>query len=349
MLQYLIILLSDKSTSFCHYSPSQKPHPRPLSNCRGEIVAGEGSSKIIPLDTLRRGIRFAMRENLMIQFVYPEEELPREILDEIETIDHSKIKAHPNPPKGRERESDADVLVLNGWEALNSKSEATGFDVPLVLRTAKAELFERYGELKAVLERTPRLNVVITDLETFTDADFGKYKAVLSELSAAVEQLYAEGKSPQLNLLTDRMMLREMNNCGAGDTTLTLAPNGKFYVCPAFYYDDEADSVGDINAPDFRSAEDLDIRNRQLYKLDHAPICRHCDAWQCKRCVWLNRKTTLEVNTPSHEQCVVAHLERNASRELLQGIRKHGIFLPEQEEIKELDYLDPFDRRDEWK
>ena len=338
MLQYLIILLSDRSTSFCSLTPSPSPK-------------GEGSSKIIPLDTLRRGIRFAMRENLMIQFVYPEEELPREILDEIETIDHSKIKAHPNPPEGRERESDADVLVLNGWETLASdcKSEATGFDVPLVLRTGKAELFERYGELKPVLSRTPRLNVVITDVETFTDEDFGKYKAVLSELSAAVEQLYAEGKSPQLNLLTDRMMLREMNNCGAGDTTLTLAPNGKFYVCPAFYYDDEADSVGDINAPDFRSAEDLDIRNRQLYKLDHAPICRHCDAWQCKRCVWLNRKTTLEVNTPSHEQCVVAHLERNASRELLQRIRRHGTFLPEHDEIKEIDYLDPFDRRDEWK
>ncbi len=332
MLQYLIILLSDRSTSFCHYSPGSSPK-------------GEGSGTPIPLDTLRRGIRFAMRENLMIQFVYPEEELPREILDEIETIDHSKIR----PLEGREK--DADVLVLNGWETLASdcKSEATGFDVPLVLRTEKEELFERYGELKPVLSRTPRLNVVITDVETFTDEDFGKYKAMLSELSAAVELLYADGKSPQLNLLTDRMMLREMNNCGAGDTTLTLAPNGKFYVCPAFYYDDEADSVGDINAPDFRSAEDLDIRNRQLYKLDHAPICRHCDAWQCKRCVWLNRKTTLEVNTPSHEQCVVAHLERNASRELLQGIRKHGTFLPEQEEIKELDYLDPFDRRDEWK
>ena len=97
MLQYLIILLSDRSTSFCHYSPGSSPK-------------GEGSCTPIPLDTLRRGIRFAMRENLMIQFVYPEEELPREILDEIETIDHSKIR----PLEGREK--DADVLVLNGWE-----------------------------------------------------------------------------------------------------------------------------------------------------------------------------------------------------------------------------------------
>ena len=56
---------------------------------------------------------------------------------------------------------------------------------------------------------------------------------------------------------------------------------------------------------------------------------------------------TYEVNTPSHEQCVVAHLERNASRKLLNSIRKHGSFLTEQEGIKEIDYIDPFEKRDE--
>ena len=91
----------------------------------------------------------------------------------------------------------------------------------------------------------------------------------------------------------------------------------------------------------------LNIKNQQLYKLEYAPICRRCDAWQCKRCIWLNRKTTLEVNTPSHEQCVLGHLERNASREMLQNIRRHGTFMPDTE-INEIDYLDPFDKRDEW-
>lgn len=325
MLQYLIILLDDTSTSFCHYKVLQR------------------ESRLIEIESLRKGIRFAMRENLMIQFDYPDFELPQEYVEAIESIDHSKIKAHPNLPEGRGRETDADVLVLNGWSFPLEEVE-----VPLVLRTTKTELFSRYAELKDVLTKAPRLNVVITDAETFTDEDFDTYKKVLAELAVFVERLYVDSKSPQLNLLTDRMMLREMNNCGAGDTTITLAPNGKFYVCPAFYYEDEADCIGDINAPDFRCAEDLDIRNKQLYKLEHAPICRHCDAYQCKRCIWLNRKTTLEVNTPSHEQCVVAHLERNASRELLQNIRKHGTFLPEQEDIKELDYLDPFDKRNEW-
>lgn len=51
---------------------------------------------------------------------------------------------------------------------------------------------------------------------------------------------------------------------------------------------------------------------------------------------------TYEVNTPSHEQCVISHLERNASRLLLSNIRKHGTFLPNKE-IKEIKYLDPFE------
>ena len=333
MLQYLIILLDEASTSFCSLTPN--PSPR------------RGERSMIPLETLKQGIRFGMMENLMIQFVYPDKELPEEYAEVIESIDHSKIKSLPQPlqrrgeqplspqPHLKEGRKDADVWVMNGLQDIEP------VDIPIVLRIGKKELFENSDDVCSLLNKTPRLNIVLTDIETFTEEDFTAYKEVLGRLSQKVEQMYVEGKAPQLNLLTDRMMLSQMNNCGAGDTSVTLAPNGKFYVCPAFYYEDETDSIGDLE-------HGLDIRNRQLYKLEYAPICRHCDAWQCKRCVWLNRKTTLEVNTPSHEQCVVAHLERNASRVLLQNIRKHGTFLPEQGDIKEIDYLDPFDKKDTW-
>lgn len=307
MLQYLIILLDKASTSFCHYKVSSE------------------TSSLMPLDTLRQGIRFGMMENLMIQYVYPDKELPQEYQEMIESIDHSKIKPTIDG---------ADVWVTESIKDIKA-------DVPVVWRTDKQNLFGSEADIKKAMENMPRLNIVLTDVETFTDEDFGKYKELLKKLAEHIEKLYVEGKAPQLNLLTDRMMLSKMNNCGAGDTTITLAPNGKFYVCPAFYYEDETDSIGNLE-------HGLNIKNQQLYKLEYAPICRHCDAYQCKRCIWLNRKTTLEVNTPSHEQCVMAHLERNASRELLNSIRKHGTFLPEQEEIKEIDYLDPFDKRDEW-
>ena len=333
MLQYLIILLDDTSTSFCHYDNINV------------------NRRLISLEDLKAGIFYAMKENLMIQFVYPDFELPQEYKDVINTIDHSVIVS--SLCEDSALKDNADVVVIHDWAAIERMKFDT--DISYVLRTTKSDLFDRYRFLVHVIGKVSRLNIVITDVESFKDDDFKIYKNVLSYLSVEIEKLYVEGKSPQLNLLTDRMMLDKMNNCNAGWENITLAPDGKFYVCPAFYHAQQADgsetslsevcekgfSIGDLKSG-------LDVKNPQLYRLDHAKLCRNCDAYQCKRCIWLNRKTTCEVNTPSHEQCVVAHLERNASRVLLNNIRKHGSFLPEKEEIKKIDYLDPFDKRDTW-
>ncbi|MDD6784560.1 MAG: CXXX repeat peptide maturase [Prevotellaceae bacterium] len=330
MLQYLIILLDDTSASYCHYDNNN------------------AIRKLISIEDLKAGIFYAMKENLMIQFVYPNYELPQEYKDVINTIDHSVIVS--SLCEDSTVRENADVVVLNDVSTIDC--ELLDEEISYVFRTSKADLFANHSFVKQILGKVKRLNIVITDVESFCEEDIDKYKAVLSSLSEEIEKLYVEGKSPQLNLLTDRMMLDKMNNCNAGWENITLAPDGKFYVCPAFYYAQRVDgsetsigevcekgySIGDLNSG-------LEIKNPQLYQLDHAKLCRNCDAYQCKRCVWLNRKTTCEVNTPSHEQCVIAHLERNASRLLLNNIRKHGSFLPEREEIAEINYLDPFDKQ----
>ena len=309
MIQYIVILLDDTSVSFCHYQ--NKNNRRCL----------------MPLEILRSAIVYAMKENLSVQFVYPDYPLPPNYEEVIDSIDHIKIK----PAMVAD---DADVVIFN------SVAEAKGFadykneDVSYVIRTKRCELFAEIDDIIPLLRKLRRLNIVIIDVVDFTDDDFKRYSKMLQTLSNNIEALYVEGATVQVNLLTDRMMLKKMNNCGAGDTSITLAPNGKFYVCPAFYVVNEDDEIGSLNTPIGDLRNGLNIKNPKLYKLDHAPLCRHCDAYQCKRCVWLNRKTTFEVNTPSHEQCVMAHLERNASRKLLNAIRQHGTFLPEQEEIK---------------
>lgn len=313
MLQYLVILLDDAAASFCHYASAHRA-PRPM-----------------PADVLRRGIRFAMTENLNVQFVYPAGEVAADVAALVESVDHVKIKPAGAP-------GPADVTVVDGFDGLPAEP-AEG--VTYVLRTDRASLFDRYGELAPVLARAARLNVVLTDVERFADADAGRYAAALDALAALLTEQYAAGRTPQLNVLTDRLLLTGMNNCGAGETCLTLAPDGRFYVCPAFYYAPDATAVGSLG-------EGPDVPNPQLYRLDHAPLCRRCDAWQCRRCVWLNRRTTLEVNTPGHEQCVAAHVEREASRRLLERMRAAGIVLPGAQEIKKLDYLDPFDVRETW-
>lgn len=265
---------------------------------------------------------FGMKENLMIQYILPDYELPEEYSEVLESIDHSKIASSESVYA-----SVADVVVLNGW----NKDYAFDIEGVYVLRVDKRTLFEKTDEIAKVLKDCVRLNIVITDVEKFSDADFETYKTILGSFSKELETLYIAGKSPQLNLLTDRMMLDGMNNCNAGSESITLAPDGRFYVCPGFYYDGLG-SVGSL-------AEGLCIRNPHLYELEYAPICRICDSYHCKRCVWMNRKTTLEVNTPSHEQCVMSHIERNASRAFVLSLKDDGM----SDEIPEIDYLDPFD------
>ncbi len=314
-MQYIVILLDDTSVSFCHYDNEK------------------ANNRLMPLDTLKSGIQYAMKENLNIQFVYPNFPIPKEYKQAINSIDHTDIKPAACA-------NGADVIVFNGIEELKGIT-ALRNGISCLLRTDRHMLFKHIEDICPILYRAERLNIVITDIKAFTENDFTAYSKVLNILAKEVENIYASGKTVQLNLLTDRMMLGKMNNCGAGDSCITLAPDGKFYVCPAFYLQENGSAVGDIE-------HGINIKNQQLYRLDHAPLCRNCDAYQCKRCIWMNGKTTLEVNTPSHEQCVVAHLERNASRMLLMAIRKHGTFLPKVDNIKEINYLDPFDVRKEW-
>lgn len=326
MLHYFVIILDDASTSYCQYQPGRNVN-------------------LIPIEYLEEGIFWGMKHNLNIQFVYPDYELPNEYKDVINTIDHSDIVS--SLCEDAVLLNNADIVVFNEWTGIMLSTFKS--DRVYTLRTLKEDLFDRYKSLSNIIKNSKRLNLIISDIDSFLERDFETYKIVLQYLSGILKECYAIGKSPQLNILTDRMMLDDMNNCNAGIESITLAPDGKFYVCPAFYYagvcDGSETSQGDVCQKGYaigNLTDGLDIKNQQLYKIDHAPICRNCDAYQCKRCIWLNRKMTYEVNTPSHEQCVVAHLERNAARQLLADIRTLGTFLPEKE-IKEINYLDPFE------
>ncbi len=274
-----------------------------------------------------------MVENLNIQFVYPERALPDGYAEIIETIDHTKIMSC-NAPSAET----ADIIVCNSiTEIKECKLRKEQIVILRVGRKDVNELVTVYDEIK---DRCLRLNVVITDIDKFTDSEFEEYKAALAELGNKVQHDIINGGNMQLNLLTDRLILKEMNNCNAGDEVVTLMPNGKFYPCAGFYYDNPDEDFGDL-------MRGVQIKNRQLFKLSYAPICRNCDAYHCRRCAWLNRKTTLEVNTPSHEQCVVAHFERNESGRILSAIREQYEYLPDIQ-IPKLDYLDPFDNRNNW-
>lgn len=313
MLKYLVIPLTDDAVSFCHYKRKKT------------------GGNLIPLDTLRESILWSMKENLIIQFLYPDHEVPPVYKEVIDTIDNIKIVG--SSCEDIEVLQSADIIVLDTWAA------STQFELEhsrhYVIRTTKDELFNNMPALKNILKKTDRLVVALTDIDKFQDSDFDKYRTFLESLIPVVKEEYLKGHYLHFNLLTDRMLLDRMNNCNAGCENLTLAPDGKFYICPAFYLEGSK-SVGNLK-------DGLDIKNPQLYRLDHSPICRICDAFQCHRCVWVNVNTTLEVNTPSHEQCVIAHIGRTASRKFMNELRELGVSVTDKD-IDEIDYLDPFDK-----
>jgi CXXX repeat peptide maturase len=335
MLQYLVILLDDTSVAYCHADNPLKER------------------NLIPLETLKKGILFGMKQNLMIQYVFPDYELPKEYAEVIESIDNVKI--YPmgcKPVTGIEDNSETDVIVANSVPELGNTIFET--KMATVIRLPFSEMLKQKDAIAKLFASGARINLCITDVEQFTDGQIEAYKQVLSEWNAALLKLYKQGQSPQFNLLTDRMQLEKMHNCEAGVSNITLAPNGKFYLCPAFYYDEQiqVDNQMNHNQPTSNNSvgdleRGLDIPNAQLLQLDHAPLCRNCDAYQCRRCIWLNRKLTWDNNTPSRQQCVMAHIERNASRDLLNDIRKVGEFMPNID-IKEINYLDPFEVRKEF-
>lgn len=313
MLKYLIIQLDDTSVSFCHYN-----------NDRTE-------PSLTALEVLKKALFWAMKENLTVQFLYPDYQLPADYKNVIEGIDHADIVS--STCEDEELLNKADVVIFDTWAAISDFSFS--LSQAYVVRTSFADLFVNGAFLNSILSRVSRLNIVITDIGNFTSDIEKRYSEFLDNLNNKIYQEYKDNHGIQVNILTDRMMLDSMNNCGAGVETITLAPNGKFYICPGFYID----GLAEVGCPEIG----IDIKNPQLYQIDHAPICRICDSWHCKRCVWLNKKGTLEVNTPSREQCLVSHIERNASRKLLSKIREIGTFLPEKE-IPEISYLDPFDK-----
>ena len=131
MIQYIVILLEDTSVSFCHYQ--NKKNRR----------------RLMPLETLKSAIVYAMKENMSIQFVYPDYPLLPNYEEIIDSTDHIKIK----PAKVAD---DADVVVFN------SITEAKGFvdysidDVSYVIRTKRCDLFAEIDDIIPLLRKIRR-------------------------------------------------------------------------------------------------------------------------------------------------------------------------------------------------
>ena len=319
MYKYLLVILEKGAVPFCHYS-------NPAYHSQAE-------ADYMPADLLGRIIRYAQEQDLFINFLYGKQDLPAAQAELVNTVNHVKIV--PWPLHASYPDS---ILVLDACErdAFDSIEKNTARNI--ILRVESFDLSRLAADVAALDGRFKRLNIHLAGVERFTEADIELYEAQVEILASTLQQAYQVGQEIEINSLTDRLLLAQMNNCDAGVRHLTIAPNGKAYICPGFYHDDPESSALGLWA----ETQEVFGENAQLLTLGCAPICSQCDAFHCKRCVYLNKLTTLEINVPSKQQCVIAHAEREASRQMLRRLRSRKPFdkLPE---IRCLSYRDPFD------
>ena len=161
--------------------------------------------------------------------------------------------------------------------------------------------------VKKILEFCDRVNINITGLTKNFDAQ--KYKESLMLLKDCLINYYqVYGIIKEVNLITDLCFIKEHNNCKSGDRAFTLAPDGKIYVCSAFYSEQKGNEIGNnVNGI-------TKLGDKRLYKIQNSPLCSICDAYQCLNCIHLNKNTTQEVNVSPSFQCVKGFIEREVAR-----------------------------------
>jgi CXXX repeat peptide maturase len=312
-MTHLVVLLESGATPFCQEA-SREPAAPPAW---------------MPLEMLARIACYADSQQIALSIIYgarPPQEYDA-LLATIPRVAIVPFALHAAYPEA--------VLVIDIADLSRAMAELPSSGRQAVVRIAREQLPMLAAQLAAASQCFKRLNTVLLDVEQYRDEDLQCYAEQLTLLTDTLAPRYLRDAAGEISCLTDRPALSAMRNCGAGVAHLTVAPDGRLYLCPAFYQRDADGAVGDFETGPH-------IANRQLLALDHAPICGRCDAYHCPRCIFLNAQLTGEVNTPSRQQCELAHIERAASARLLQLLHDDDRFR-RYNLIPALDYRDPFE------
>lgn len=240
------------------------------------------------------------------------------------------------------REYEQYIVIDKAGQAGNTVSVYTAgmesldeADVGILLLNSM-NLNSLYQTVEKLFNFLYRINLVIEDISEWNNENILDYKRQLGKVAAFIADMYMQGNEIEINVLTDLWNLSSMKNCDGGTNSFALAPNGRIYMCPAFYFDDPDSHVGTLDAG-------INIRNPQLLHLENAPICSVCDVYNCNRCKFINKKMTNEINIPSKIQCEVGHIEREQSMRL-QRLVKASSTQQFENNLQEIYYKDPLEK-----
>ncbi|NBH28742.1 CXXX repeat peptide maturase, partial [Lachnospiraceae bacterium] len=164
-----------------------------------------------------------------------------------------------------------------------------------------------------------RINLFIQDSDDWGTTDFDEYRHQLMEISDMVYESYERGEKNQINVLTDLIFATRAQDCGAGVTSIALAPNGKFYICPGFYYNNKGKEkeLGDINGKNI-------LLDKHFFKRSASEPCIDCSIQNCNRCRYSNFIHTNEIHIPIDAQCEINYINAEMSNILQKKLNNNG-------------------------
>ena len=312
---FMFFVLSEDSISYCSYNSGK-------------------TKSCLPADLILEGLRYARDNFLSPVFIHSQSS--QEYLSKIikENIDLKKelkghIVRHIIPYGCESNYNKSDIIYVANKNNILSECQNMGDTSILVLEENEIKyLYEYVAKLYERFDRV-NLNIVFSKKEL----DLIEYDKQLKAVINIICSYKDRGVIKEFNRLTDRIYSKNMNNCFSGEKNITLGIDGDLYVCPAFYYA-KLKPIGNLKG-------DLNKDLLEQTKLDKAPLCSNCDAYQCNRCIFLNYKWTGEFNTPSKIQCVSSHIERKNSKILLEKLL---LYKKIDNSIPEIDYMDPMEK-----
>ena len=212
----------------------------------------------------------------------------------------------------------SDIIFTLRQEDISKIQESKLKNCILLVKDDEVPLLSEW--VKKIIPYVDRINLKC-EINNKADLDmYGKQLQIIEEIF--LNQL-KNNHFCEISVLTDRLYIEEMYNCYAGEKNITLAPDGMYYTCPAFYFGKKE------LEPEF-----------MMTRLERSPICKECDAFQCERCVYLSKNRTLEYNIPSELQCLKSHKQRKVSMHLQEELKSQ---FPDSKfvQIPDIEYDDP--------
>ncbi|WP_455258361.1 CXXX repeat peptide maturase [Peptoniphilus asaccharolyticus] len=229
------------------------------------------------------------------------------------------------------RITDNYILVLEA-DKDEKNIQNMDFEKNIILNISFRDISNMNRIVTSIFEKTDRINLNILDFDK--QFDFILYEKQLKKISEYIYQKFiSEGVIKELNMITDELFMREKELCDSGLNSFTLSSNGKFYICPEFYFNSPLDDIGNLK-------DGIKEKyNRHLYSEEYSPLCNKCSICHCNSCSFENFINTNEVNIPAKFSCIKSSIEYRGSEELQKKLSKTMGF---EKHIEPIKYLDPF-------